>query len=39
MQDPPRDEGAEQVEVEACEVPAIEVARTAEVPAIEVGRT
>ena len=39
MQDPPRDEGAEQVEVEAREVPAIEVARTMEVPAIEVGRT
>ena len=27
------------MEVEAREVPAIEVARTAEVPAIEVGRT
>ena len=39
MHDPPRDEGAEQVEVEAREVPAIEVARTTEVPAIEVGRT
>ena len=39
MQDPPRDEGAEQEEVEAREVPAIEVARTVEVPAIEVGRT
>ena len=39
MQDPPRDEGAEQEEVKAREVPAIEVARTVEVPAIEVGRT
>ena len=39
MHDPPRDEGAEQVEVEAREVPAIEVVRTTEVPAIEVGRT
>ena len=39
MQDPPREEGAEQVEVEAREVPAIEVVRTAEVPAVEMGRT
>ena len=39
MQDLPRDEGAEQVEVEACEVPAIEVARTEEVPTIEAERT
>ena len=39
MQNPPRDEGAAQVVVEAREVPAIEVVRTEEVPAIEVGRT
>ena len=39
MQDPPHDEGAAQVVVEAREVPAIEVVSTQEVPAIEVGRT
>ena len=39
MQDPPRDEVAKQVVVEAREVPTIEVARTEEVPTIEVGRT
>jgi hypothetical protein len=39
MQDPSRDEGATHIKVEAREVPAIEVVRTAEVPAIEVERT
>ena len=39
MQDPPRDEGAEQVVVEACKVPATEVVSTGKVPAIEAGRT
>jgi hypothetical protein len=39
MQDPPHDEGAVGVEVEALEVPAIEVVRTTEVSAIEVERT
>ncbi|XP_039804940.1 uncharacterized protein At1g10890-like [Panicum virgatum] len=39
MQDPPRDEGAVHVVVEAREVPAIEVARTEEVLAIEAERT
>ena len=38
MQDPPRDEGAAHVEVEAREVPSIEVVRTMEVPAIEAER-
>ena len=39
MQDPPRDEGAANVVVEACKVSAIEMVRTAEVPAIEAERT
>ena len=39
MQDPPRDKGAADVEVEAHEVPAIEVVGTTEVPAIEAERT
>ena len=39
MQDPPRDEGAADVEVGALEVLAIEVVRTTEVPAIEAERT
>jgi hypothetical protein len=39
MQDPPRDKGAADVEVEALEVPAIEVVRTTEVPPIEAERT
>ena len=39
MQDPPRDEGAADVEVGALEVLAIEVVRSMEVPAIEAERT
>jgi len=39
MQDPPQDEGAASVVVEAREVPAIEMVRTQEVLAIEVART
>ena len=39
MQDPPRDKGAADIEVEAHEVLAIGVARTTEVPSIESERT
>ena len=39
MQDPPRDEGAPDVEVRSLEVPPIMVVRTTEVPAIEAERT
>jgi hypothetical protein len=39
MQDQPRDEGAAHVVVEAREVPAIEVVKTAEFPTIEAERT
>ena len=39
MQDPPRDEGAVDVEVRSLEVPPIEVVRTTEVQAIKAERT
>ena len=39
MQDPPHNEGAAHVVVEASEIPAVEVERTEEVPAIEAKKT